>query len=138
MAIDVVEGDTATGTSRGAKRTKDNVQKPKHSSGGSQALTVAGAPPAAPPAAQLRDPSGKPVSQKELDDMVVQWANHHGKSIDQAKAELTQTTSPEAFIASFYSMLNNKQEAWKEPEQELDFLESVDGWKQDELDLADL
>jgi len=36
-------------------------------------------------------------------------------------------------------MLNNKQEAWKEPEKELAFVEHVDGWEDDdELNINDM
>jgi len=86
------------------------------------------------------DANGIPVTQAGLDTMIVQFANDHKITPQQACDQLNSYTNVIDFAKSSVGLLNNGSEVWKSQEKEVTFstaddqqgAEESDGWAEDE------
>jgi len=104
-------------------------------------------PPAAPPAVPLASdaiiahfPSGEPCTKAQFDLIISEWAKKNNMPIEESEKHLAKEFKDNAqdFVNAFASLLSDKSEAWREQEQSISYMETVDGWENYDDDIDKL
>jgi len=73
------------------------------------------------------DAQGNPVTEARLQEKIEQYAKDHNITLQEAVEKLNSTTNVHAFAKSFIGLLQDRSEAWRAAELEIDFADDAEG-----------